>query len=718
MLLFLLEFLLPTSTTVACGPSFDPDVLHNTEDVIRRMPAGVLTKELTRVLPKSRFTFQAKPATDDKRYLPSPEEYAKQRDHAEMSELDRALHAANSQLTKTQLNALQDAYRQQRSLLDNYLHLQAAYVRHTQHSKERTSSEDISSLAPGGSLQDKPKVTTPPERPEFQFPKEMPVEFVLYFHGAAAYQTTQFKAARTYWSDLLKLPKSQRNYRSTWAAYMLGRSYESDEPEKAIEYYRQVRSLVADGFSDSTGLATASLGREARIELQKKNYIQAVDLYLQQLACGDPTAEQSLVRTVHNLIEQKDDALRKKAFADMTLLCVTAAVFVSEHDQFPIHKTFLNVLENAQITQVPCADRMAWMAYRSGDMTAAKRWIARAKADQPIAQWVHAKLLLRDGKLDEAAKILSTILPAFPVTDQVMDERYAVTVYLRPDISGSLAILKLTRRQYIEALDLFLRNGWWDDAAYVAESVLTTEELEQYVVKHWLRPKPEELADEKNLTTYQNAHLALRFRYLLARRLMREDQWLKALPYYPNPSLPHLERYVDAMRIARNKKKSSAERAKALMTAARTLRSYGLALTGTELSPDYAIYGGSFGISAEEETDSSPSELVRDEGKPYTASKDEMWRIAKHVASPNLRFHYRYRAANLAWEAAELMPDETEETAGVLCEAGCWLKVRNPKAADRFYKALVKRCGRTSLGQEAIRIQWFPAPSSNTNITK
>ena len=31
-----------------------------------------------------------------------------------------------------------------------------------------------------------------------------------------------------------------------------------------------------------------------------------------------------------------------------------------------------------------------------------------------------------------------------------------------------------------------------------------------------------------------------------------------------------------------------------------------------------------------------------------------------------------------------------------------------PKKADKFYKALVRRCGKTALGREANRRRWFP----------
>ena len=58
--------------------------------------------------------------------------------------------------------------------------------------------------------------------------------------------------------------------------------------------------------------------------------------------------------------------------------------------------------------------------------------------------------------------------------------------------------------------------------------------------------------------------------------------------------------------------------------------------------------------------------------------------------------------------AARLMPDNDIGTARVLCEAGTWLKNRDPQATDRFYKALVRRCGRTGIGRETDQLRWFP----------
>ena len=99
--------------------------------------------------------------------------------------------------------------------------------------------------------------------------------------------------------------------------------------------------------------------------------------------------------------------------------------------------------------------------------------------------------------------------------------------------------------------------------------------------------------------------------------------------------------------------------------------------------------------------------MRQEEAKPFI-TRNEVNRAQNPPAKPNKRFHYRYTAADLAWEAAALMPDNTDETARFLCEAGGWLKDRDPQAANRFYIALVKRCRNTELGRLADEKRWFP----------
>ena len=82
--------------------------------------------------------------------------------------------------------------------------------------------------------------------------------------------------------------------------------------------------------------------------------------------------------------------------------------------------------------------------------------------------------------------------------------------------------------------------------------------------------------------------------------------------------------------------------------------------------------------------------------------QDEKRRVARDEVHPPIRFHYRPPAADLAWKAAALMPDQQERTAQVLASGGQWLsRSGDDKAVDKFYRAILRRCGQTVIGQQA-----------------
>jgi hypothetical protein len=193
-------------------------------------------------------------------------------------------------------------------------------------------------------------------------------------------------------------------------------------------------------------------------------------------------------------------------------------------------------------------------------------------------------------------------------------------------------------------------------------------------------------------------------RHLLARRLVRDNQGGRALGYMPETERAELAAYLADHRIGFDSGRPAKERAEALWRAARVMRRHGMALAGSALEPDWATWDGSFELKSIAERRLGEALM---EGGVFAPTEEERTRIRMHAA-PEKRFHYRHEAAQLAWWASSLMPDEDEETARVLCEAGDWLKHRDPKAAEPFYRALVLRCGKTQLGTEAKRLRWFP----------
>ncbi|HSC82107.1 MAG TPA: hypothetical protein VLC30_00690, partial [Pseudomonas sp.] len=60
------------------------------------------------------------------------------------------------------------------------------------------------------------------------------------------------------------------------------------------------------------------------------------------------------------------------------------------------------------------------------------------------------------------------------------------------------------------------------------------------------------------------------------------------------------------------------------------------------------------------------------------------------AAQPDRRFHYRWVAADLANQAADLLPARSQAFAAVLCKASGWLQYRDLTAAQGYYRRYVK----------------------------
>jgi len=193
-----------------------------------------------------------------------------------------------------------------------------------------------------------------------------------------------------------------------------------------------------------------------------------------------------------------------------------------------------------------------------------------------------------------------------------------------------------------------------------------------------------------------------KIRYLLARRLTRMLRGDEAREYYPAQWQPDFDELATSLRTAWDESRPPEQRIDAFVEAAIKTRNEGMELLGTELAPDWHCFDGN------SEGELTASIRTNEKFTLMPASPDELFRYAQHSADPEFRFHYRYQAAFLAWEAAKMMPDDSEDLARILCVSGSWLKVRDPQTADLFYKTLARRCPNTEIGAEANRIHWFP----------
>ena len=709
----------------ACGPFFPNSLLEGGDAGLLTAPAASFSSELAR-LPLPAAKFQASLTTNS---------YSAETIEGELADLRQALKAGDG--PSTDVPDILHRYRLEREKLAKFR-------------EELTAWSTISFVEVDGQIVPKPATPRPTlERFGVKVIDGLPAEFADYFRGCLAWYGGNTNEARVNWEQLLRRPAAERKYRSIWAAYMLGKSWEKEDPDRATSYFQQVRTLAAQGCVDRLGLAAASLGWEARLNLDQNQFEPAIELYLQQLAGDDDSAINSLSWTAAKALAQKPRNFGPLALNPRTRWVISS--YLISHKDYSedgteednattpsgsIVSDWLTAVENAGVKAEESAEQLALAAYQAGQWKAAERWIQLAPST-PTTQWLQAQLLLHGGKSDAAAALLARLTQLFPVDDTntnppahpgLQDSlRIAGSSYLTNEINvpsqmlAELGVLHLSRREYTESLDALLRAGFWMDAAYVAERVLSVAELKTYVDRNWpLLPPPAKIQPPTNAVTnldeveiaedYGAARMDLReeIRHLLARRLVRLDRLGEAREYFPKKWQPEFDLLVQNIRAGRNQSPAAHQKAEALFIAAQIIRDQGMDLLGTEVGPDWRIHGGSFeeGVSVSQRAAFATNATV-------AASEDEIARAEANHPAPDQRFHYRYRAASFAWAAAALLPNNSDELAQVLCTGGSWLKNRDPDTADLFYKALVRRCRKTAIGAQADRMRWFPELDTN-----
>jgi tetratricopeptide (TPR) repeat protein len=725
----------------ACGPFFPNNLLDRGDTSLFVAPEADFGRELERMkLARSRF--EAKPLQGEAR----PTTQADQSLDAEIGDLLTALQ--KSKLPPEEVGRIRAAHQKARDALRRY----TADCEVWRRTGEWNCDHAVR-------YREEPKAPAP-KFPQIEIVSGLPGEFADYFEGALAWHNPALVdkgLAREAWERLLERPAAERKFKSTWAAFMLGKSWEDEDPDTALDYFKQVRDLAKHGFADSLGLAAASLGLEARIHLDLGEYDRAIELYLEQFATQDPTAVNSLRQVAREVLTDaservqsllavnsgkllagedsssgEDNSLARLAAQPKAQRVITAFLvsrhrpgWDTEHNAQVDSQAarWLAAVEAADVREVDSAEKLALAAYQAGEIELAQRWIKRAP-ESPVAQWLQAKLLLRAGKVEPAAALLAKVSRSFPAESpdpkppgcfaeclHVITGDCDVTTAPR-QILGELGALHLARRQFIEALDALLHSDYWLDAAYVAERVLTVDELKAYVDANWPFVPQAEITNTNEPpadASVAGPQRTERIRYLLARRLTRLNRGAEAREFFPAKWQPQYDALMRALNAGWDETQSTNQRATALFTAAVMTRTNGMELLGTEVEPDWHVHDGNF------EFELTARHRANKELGALRATPEELRRAFTHKADPEQRFHYRYQAAFLAWEAAKLMPNNADETARVLCTAGSWLKARDPDTADIFYKALVRRCRKTAIGAQADWMRWFPVLDAEGN---
>lgn len=465
------------------------------------------------------------------------------------------------------------------------------------------------------------------------------------------------------------------------------------------------------------------------------------------MASGDPYSARISIRwAVAQALSDSPDGLQDLA-STPAIRRITTAYLASintlrwdwnEQDDVELVRAWVDAVEKANVKEDTLFEPLALAVYQRGFYELTERLLAKAPEDGILSVWLKSKLLFRKGNIEEATALLAKVAISFPIHDdsgadknvdrtsshQPSTEKHLIyrtelkESSYRPN--GEWGILLLHRGEYIQSMDVLLRAGYWMDAAYIAERVLNIDELKTYVDQNW--PAKQESMEEGDFNpeyppsawnrwaSDEAKHFQIR--YLLARRLAREDRAEDASPYYPVYWRKRFEQRIQQLQIGYDETQPKGVRAEALWQAAKTTRYMGLELIGTELGPDWAIHQGNYevGVTIDERQNQNNTVL--------TPRPSEIERATQTRLKPYERWHYRLLATDIAWDALQLMPDNDVTTAHRYCEAGAWIKNQKPKAADRFYKALVRRCRETDIGKAADSLRWFPTLDADGKLQK
>ncbi|MFL9923178.1 hypothetical protein PQR62_02790 [Herbaspirillum lusitanum] len=573
---------------------------------------------------------------------------------------------------------------------------------------------------------------------------------------------------------------------------------------QAESAYVLARQRAIAGAADPFGLAVASFGEQARLHLIRAGRLcgyldfekfddcadaipaadlkQAIRLYAEQAARGSDSGLQSLrylatwaLSDAERAARLIDDPLAQRLLVAYALARVGDIVNddpASASDYFagaesgasygyadaarggskvkpnPVLASLVGALQARGLEKIAGADRVAALAYRAGRYDLAQTLAERQQS--ALSTWVKAKLALRKGDMAAAAQFYAQAARSFAPSDSSLERANAAL------LKAEGGVLSLSRGQYVEALDQLYTGmaerspvstssdyygTYVDDLAYIAERVLTSDELKAYVDAHVpatpLPPAPPAAALAAGSTPDQAYYgwsaqhpkrLADRLRQLLARRLVREARIDEALPYFPDAQDARYveieysddgktrfaswrartlaQQYGAALEQGKSAWRAS-KRAEGWYQAAVIARAHGMEIMGYEQGPDFTEFGGAYtygvgrsDMSQRSFTDADEKNKSARPDTPQTraaaalpgpfVTEEERRRYAASEARPNKRFHYRDIAADYALKAADELPPRSQAFAAVLCRGTAFV-INDAERASELYRRYVKQ---------------------------
>jgi tetratricopeptide (TPR) repeat protein len=480
-------------------------------------------------------------------------------------------------------------------------------------------------------------------------------EFALYARGASAYHLQAYDQALIFFTQILDLPREQRLHRTVWAIFMRGMTnLRLKHYGEAVSSFEAVRTLVSEGWEDPCRLAPAALGWKGRVHYERGEWVSAVKTYLDACQTDNEQEQQAALMSVRFSfakikLDRDAEQLGELVSDDQCRRAMVAWALANPEDSREVRKWMLSKLKSSD-APLPYADRLAWLAYDNGEMELAKRWCELADPTSLITLWVREKTLLHDGKLEEAIDELSAIAHRLEdnVPEDTMDTpSWKTYALLECDTFGFVPLDIRKQIQMELAILRALQKPLHLEECSAAFNALPMDDMLGICTDKMGTDNLQEYVAHWCPIDTPAYQIEFRIRDILIRRLIREKKTQEADTFCPNnPEYP-LRQFMEAQKKAEDASLPARVRAENMMATADISRSEGL-------------YGDGF----------------------YT---EQMW------------------------QAASLLPNNDVLTAKALYCGGDLIKYQDPKAADKFYKALVRRNPNLAIAQEADRRRWFPA---------
>ena len=594
----------------------------------------------------------------------------------------------------------------------------------------------------------------PLELPVRPLGAEFPADVADYVEAARLHAIGNTEQARGLWKSILERPLTERRLRSAWAAWMLAKT--SKEKPECFEWYARVETEVQAGATDVLHLQRAAKGWRASLT---NDPIESVHLFYEVFIEGNSDAAIDLRQASAKIFNAEDPNLLATAAADplvRRLVNLNLYASLDGPEQVlneageVVNKPFpwFAALEAHAPKTIEEGANVAWALYSIGRYEEARRWLSLSVKTEALALWLQAKFDLRDGNLEAADKHLAEAIRLkskeedwHPVNQYDEFLWYADAPNIESQNQSRLladaGIVSLAREDYLPALEALRKGNFREDAAYLAECVISTDGLIKHVRKvapKWIPVVYEQQESPAPIDPYTCLQSGAAFstegigtdnqlRYLLARRLAREKRLKEAREFMPPELLAVLDHYIALDRARRSGRFSGEAQAAVIWRQALIHRHLGAELFSTDGAPDGGAHDWNFtatpfpdirtlsgGWSHDWSQDPPYGPAVKPEEQAVPKiSADEISRAQRFSLQKLQRFHYRYTAADLAWEAAKALPANHPLLPQLYNTAGQWLSNTDPKAADRFYQAMVRRCAKTPEGQAADAKHWFLA---------